>query len=158
MGLMTVVGLKYGNYRGFDYVYGIPLRGTMEEVLEAVPKDVKAGEYISIFQDSSIGVFYLLQDKEKEDIPMDVVKHIREDYYNSCFEWLEFKNARTFLDYVMLGQRDKTVKLYMDKVNGKYYARRNRPNFSNVYEFAESVDVSETYGLEGNRFLTEVKY
>lgn len=157
MSLMVDVGLRHGKFKEFDFVYGIPWKGAPCEIVEAFPNDIARGQEIMCYNDDEIGKIYIVTDNDRKTVPGEVIEHIRGEYFKHCYEWLEFAKAWDFYRYMNIVPRDKSVKLYIDKTNGKYYARRNTPYTNNIVEYAECVDESRNLILERDKSLTEVE-
>lgn len=158
MSIVSDAGLKYGSFKGFEYVYGVNITNTFDEVVQAFPERLQNGSKVLIFEDSKIGKVYVVSKDGSDTVPNEILMHIRDEFFTHCYEWLEFNNARDFAKYMFLDNRDRRIKLYIDKVNRRYYARRNRPDISNIVEFAVETDVPTTLDLERDETLTEVKF
>lgn len=157
MGLVINKGLKYGTFKGFDYVYGVPFSNSMDEVLSAFPVRLKDGQRIDVLTDGYIGNVYIVPKVDGKKITNDVMKHIRDEYYASCYEWFQFDNASAFLSYLSVWRKSKRCQLFIDKLNNKYYARHTGLGLDTVAEYACCLDLETSLVLQENVMLTEVK-
>lgn len=135
--MSTMTGLKYGNYKGFDYVYGTPESNSLDEIINAFECDLNYGQSIMSITDEVVGNVYVLVNDIRTCIPMSIIEHIREEYRGKSYEWFEFECVRDFLSYVMSKYRDRSIRLFMDDSNHKYYARCEDGKISNVFDFTK---------------------
>ena len=153
-------GLRCGSYNGVEYVFGAPKEGSFEEIVRAFPSAYDPVQQIRAYNDTHIGNIYVkCNTGENPVIPVDAIQYMRDEFYKECYEWFEFEDFHTFVDYMMLCKNmDSSTKLYMDKRKGEYYARRSGIQVGKVSDFAVSVDINMTFALEMNESLIEVKW
>lgn len=157
MSAVATRGLHYGKIDGYQYVYGQPKTSSMAEVINAFPKSNILPSNMLRFDSVDAGSFYIIPDNESKVVPTEVLNHIRQEYFNTCYEWFEFNDSRALLSFVTIGRVPNTVKLFKDN-KGKYYARCTGVSLSYISDFAYGVDLNTTFNLEFSETLTAVEW
>lgn len=155
MSLVINRGLKYGKFDCFNYVYGAPKENTPEEVIGTFPMEVGNGERLDVYQTPDIGYVYVMSGGK--ELTTEAIKHIKDEYYNSCYEWFQFDGVGEFVDFLGAWRKSGPTELYMDSNNSKYYARRRGIKLDNICEYAEGLGLEEALSLEFRKDLTKVE-
>lgn len=154
-----MVGLRYGSWNGFDYVYGTPESNSMDEVIRAFPYQLNEGQRLAIVEHSDIdcGIYILMEDPN-QPFPVDVLQHVIDEIQSASHGIYEFDGVRDFMQYAMSNAKNKDVRLYMDKSNGRYYARYEGNEACSISDFAEPLDTLDILDFDKNMNLIEVKF